>query len=412
MDSQEMLDKAVLGLFVTPTGVNRPSTFLATLYCSLQQAWREDIPTACVTGDMELFINPTWFASLSPAMRETLLAHELWHVGFLHIDPVRTGNRCPDKWNEACDHAINLMLEEHGFRFDKFPAGHPMAGQEMGLKDPRFRGMSAEEIYEILEAEGGKPFLPFGNDFQPGSTKQDDGSGAPGGNGPGENQKPQPLSPSQMANVIGAVVRAATLSRMNGREAGSLPGSLTTMIDKLLNPRLPWDALLRRWLTERSAYGASWRRPSRRFQDVYMPGRTGQEGLAHLRWYLDCSGSVTDAQLKVYNSEVAGAKATHNPELMTVTSFDTCLRDTWQFSEDQDLMGLEFHGRGGTCLKEVFEDIRKHRPSAAVIISDLDVGIPARNPGIPILWICVDNPKKTVPYGTIIHLDSTAPFTP
>lgn len=397
-DPQEMLDKAVLGLFVTPTGVNRPSTFLATLYCSLKQAWREDIPTTCVTGDMDLFINPTWFASLSPAMRETVLAHEVWHVGLMHIDPARMGNRCPDKWNEACDHAINLMLEEHGFTFDKFPPGHPMAGETMGLKDPRFRGMSAEEIYEILETEGGKSFLPFGNDFQPGSTNQD-----PDG-------KSQPLTSAQIANITGAIVRAATLSRMNSREAGSLPGELTTMIDKLLNPRLPWDALLRRWLTERSAYGVSWRRPSRRFQDIYMPGRTGQEGLAHLRWYIDCSGSVTDDQLKVYNSEVAGAKATHNPELMTVTSFDTCLRDTWQFSQDQDLTGLEFHGRGGTCLKEVFEDIRKHRPSAAIIISDLDTEIPPHNPGIPILWICVDNPKKTVPYGTIIHLDSKASF--
>lgn len=397
-DPQEMLDKAVLGLFVTPTGVNRPSTFLATLYCSLKQAWREDIPTALVTGDLDFFINPNWFSTLSPAMRETVLAHEVWHVGLMHIDPARMGNRCPDKWNEACDHAINLMLEEHGFTFDKFPPGHPMAGETMGLKDPRFRGMSAEEIYEILVQEDGKPFLPFGNDFQPGSINQD-----PDG-------KPQPLTPQQIANVTGAIVRAATLSRMNSREAGSLPGELTTMIDKLLNPRLPWDALLRRWLTERSTYGASWRRPSRRFQDIYMPGRTGQEGLAHLRWYIDCSGSVTDDQLKVYNSEVAGAKATHNPELMTVTSFDTCLRDTWQFSQDQDLTGLEFHGRGGTCLKEVFEDIRKHRPSAAIIISDLDTEIPPHNPGIPILWICVDNPKKTVPYGTIIHLDSKASF--
>lgn len=407
MSPDEMLEKAVLGLFVTPTGVNRPSTFLATLYCSLKHQWREDIPTACVTGDMDLWINPAWFGTLSPAMRETLLAHEIWHVGFMHIDEARTGARCPDKWNEACDHAINLMLIEHGFTFDRWPADHPMAGEIIGLADPRFKNMSAEEIYDILEKEGGKPFLPFGNDFQPGSAAPEPGNGESGPGAPGKDQKQrQPLSAEQVASITAAVVRAATLSRMNGREAGSLPGALTTMIDKLLNPQLPWDSLLRRWLTERSAYGASWRRPSRRFQDIYMPGRTGQEGLAHLRWYLDCSGSVTDAQLKVYNSEVAGAKATHNPEIMTVTSFDTEIRDTWTFTEDQDLMGLEFHGRGGTNLVDVFKDIAKNKPSAAVIISDMEVGIP-KNPGIPILWICVDNPNKTVPYGTLVHLDSS-----
>lgn len=408
MTPDEALEKAVLGLFIAPSGVNRPSTFLTTIYCSLKQTWREDIPTACVTGDMELFINPRWFLELSAPMRETLLAHELWHIGFLHIDPARAEGRCPDKWNEACDHAINLMLEDHGFRFDKFPPGHPMAGQEMGLKDPRFKDMSAEEIYAILEAEGGKPFLPFGNDFAPGTTVSEnpaDGNGD-GGSGNGPNSQRQPLTQSQLADLTATIVRAVTLTRMNGREAGSLPGSLTTMIDELLNPRLPWDALLRRWLSERSAYGSSWRRPNRRFQDIYLPGRTGQEGLAHLRWYLDCSGSVTDAQLKVYNSEIAGAKATHNPELMTVSSFDTEIQDTWQFSEDHDLKGLEFHGRGGTDLREVFKDIHKHKPSAAIIISDLEVHIPARNPGVPLLWICVDNPNKTVPYGTLVHLDS------
>ena len=196
------------------------------------------------------------------------------------------------------------------------------------------------------------------------------------------------------------------VSRMSSKEAGLLPAHLTTIIDELLNPRLPWDALLRRWLTERSEYGATWRKPSRRFDDIYMPGRTGQEGLAHLRWYLDCSGSVSNAQLQVYTTEMAGAKAMHNPERMTVTSFDTQLRDTWEFTLDEELPPLEFTGRGGTCLVSVFADIQKYKPNAAIIVSDLCVDIPP-NPGIPILWICVDNPDATVPYGTIVHLDSS-----
>jgi predicted metal-dependent peptidase len=139
---------------------------------------------------------------------------------------------------------------------------------------------------------------------------------------------------------------------------------------------------------------------------VYLPSRGGQDGLAHLRWYLDVSGSVTDKQLRVYNSEIAAAKATHAPKLMTVSTFNTRITKTWEFEEDDKITALEIIGRGGTSLKEVFEDIRKHRPSAAVIISDLYVEIPP-DPGIPILWICVDNPGAYVPYGTIIHLDST-----
>ncbi len=401
---EEMLESAVLGLFIQPKGTNRPSVFLSSLYCSLTQQWDDSIPTACVDSRMRLRINADWFGTLSPRMRETLIAHELWHIALLHVDEVRAAGRCPDKWNEACDHAINLMLLEHGFTFDKYPVGHPRAGEIIGLADARFTGMTAEEIYEILEAEGGPPMdLPFGKDFEVGSPG--DAAGDSTGEGKGAPGNPTPMTDAQRAQLTSAVVRAATLSQMSGREAGALPGQLATLIDELLNPRLPWEQLLRRWLSERSSFGSTWRRPSRRYGDIYMPGRAGQEGLAHLRWYLDCSGSVTDEQLKVYNSEVAGAKSTHNPELMTVSSFDTELRDTWVFTEDQDLMGLEFHGRGGTCLLDVMKDIRKHKPSAAIIISDLECHIPP-SPGIPILWICVDNPKRTVPYGHIVHLDS------
>ena len=406
MTPEEMLEQAVLALFIAPTGVNRPSTFLTTMYCSLKMSWREDIPTACVTGDLELFINPEWFGTLSAPMRETLLPHELWHLAFMHVDPARLGDRCPDVWNQACDYAINLMLQQHGFHFDRYPSGHPRAGEILGLLDAQYDGMSAEEIYELLPKNPGKPHLPFGKDFAPGDPSQTKSDDDADGN---QQSSPQPLTQDQVNNITATLVRAVTLSQMNGREAGSLPGSLVTMIDELLNPQLPWDALLRRWLTDRSAYGSTWRRPSRRFSDIYMPGRTGQEGLAHLRWYLDCSCSVTDAQLKAYNSEVAGAKSAHNPELMTVTSFDTQIQDTWEFTQDQDLKGLEFHGRGGTDLTEVFADIQRHKPSAAVIISDLEVRIP-KNPGIPILWICVDNPHCTVPYGTLVHLDSRKAF--
>jgi predicted metal-dependent peptidase len=378
------LERAVLGLFVTPVGVRRPSTFLTSIYCSLKQQWNTHVPMACVNANLDFFINPQWFLSLSEPMRETLIAHEIWHIAFMHCDPARAGDRNHRRWNQACDYAINIMLFDHGFHFDKWPPGHPHEGKYIGCLDERFRGMTAEEIYQILEDEAVPCELPFGEDFD--STEI--------------------ITPAQQSNIIATITKAVTLSDMTGKEAGLLPNSIKVQIDKLLNPKLPWEKLLRRWFTALSNFGANWSRPSRRFTDVYLPSRGGQDGLAHLRWYLDVSGSVTDKQLRVYNSEIAAAKATHAPKLMTVSTFNTRITKTWEFEEDDKITALEIIGRGGTSLKEVFEDIRKHRPSAAVIISDLYVEIPP-DPGIPILWICVDNPGAYVPYGTIIHLDST-----
>ncbi|WP_312929039.1 DUF2201 family putative metallopeptidase, partial [Pseudescherichia sp.] len=75
---------------------------------------------------------------ISKEMRVTLLAHEAWHVGLMH--PLRRGNRDPEKWNAACDFAINIMLKDLGYHFDA----------NLGLLDEQYRGMSAETIYDKL----------------------------------------------------------------------------------------------------------------------------------------------------------------------------------------------------------------------------------------------------------------------
>lgn len=385
MNEQDALDRAVLGLFIAPRGIRRPSSFLTSIYCGLLQQWTDKVPTACVTSKLDLLINPTWFLSLSEGMRETLLAHEIWHIAFMHLDPTRQGNRDHGRWNQACDYAINIMLLDHGFHFDRWPADHPKAGEYIGCLDERFRDMTPEEIYDILEQENMPIELPFGEDFEM-----------------SEN-----ITPADRSKILATVSKATTLSKMSGKEAGLIPDSIELQISALLNPKLPWDAILRRWLTAKSEFGVSWARPNRRFRDVFLPTRVGQEGLEHLRWYLDVSGSVSDDQLRVYNSEIAAAKSMHSPKQMTVSTFNTKITKTWEFAEDEKIAPLQIVGRGGTDLQEVIDDIRKHRPSAAVIISDLFVSYFPRDPGVPVLWICVDNPGATVPYGRIVHLDST-----
>ncbi|WP_199097285.1 VWA-like domain-containing protein [Dyella sp. ASV21] len=385
MDKQKALDKAVLGLFQ-----GHASTFLSTIYCSLKFVWDESIPTACTNG-LELRVNPTWFVSLSEKMRVTLLAHELWHIAYMHM--ARVGDRNFQIWNMAGDYAINIMLEENGYHFDLVPG----TSKKMGLIDPQYRDMSAEQIYDKLVADSTKVELPFGNDFSP-----------LGGSGSGDSDDaPKPLTVEEQAQIMAAVVRATTMSQMSDREAGQLPGTFTEMLDELLNPKLPWQSLMTRWLTERSESGFNWRIPNRRYQDIYLPSPGGEEGLAHLLWALDVSGSVTQNQLRIFNSELKGAKEAYNPERMTVVTFDTEIQNTWEFSNEDDISGLCITGRGGTDMTEVFELARKLQVTAMVMFSDMWCNIPPQIPGVAVLWLCYDNPKWTPPYGDVIYVDST-----
>jgi predicted metal-dependent peptidase len=67
--------------------------------------------------------------------------HELLHVVFLHF--ARMEGRDHKKWNYATDYAINLLLNNKEVTSTlvlKMPKG--------GLLDPKYRNMSAEQIYD------------------------------------------------------------------------------------------------------------------------------------------------------------------------------------------------------------------------------------------------------------------------
>src|SRR5260370_2647630 len=66
-----------------------------------------------------------------------LLAHEVMHPAMQHH--TRRGDRGPSLWNDAADYAINPILTESGFT---------LPGDV--LNDPRYRGMTAEQIYDAL----------------------------------------------------------------------------------------------------------------------------------------------------------------------------------------------------------------------------------------------------------------------
>lgn len=342
--------------------------FLGPLLCKVKFQWRSDISTACISPK-NLFWNPDFFLSLDKDSRVTVLAHELNHNALLH--GVRRGDRCPDLWNQAADHVINLWLQEHGYYMGGFPY----------LMDPKYKGWATEAVYDDLEKNGGKASggsRPLGDDILP-------------------------VDPNDEPQAINDVVSAVTTARMTG-SAGTIPGETEMVIDKFLNPKLPWEILLRNHFNELTNQEYSYARPNRRYDDPIMPGMTGRNGLEHLMFFQDVSYSISDDNIFRFNSELKHIKDEFQPELMTVCTFDTSVRDTYVFEKDDPYDKIIVNGRGGTDLEDVFEKIQEERPTLAIIFTDMEVYIPD-DPGIPILWICVDNPKATAPYGRLIHID-------
>lgn len=355
---------------------SKEAGFLGPMICHLDFQWDESIPTACVNGVMIKW-NPHWFLTLSESMRVTVLAHEAWHVGFMHM--VRVEDRDPQLWNIAGDYVINNKLHRDGYIFE---GDH--------LYDPQYDGMTTEQVYALLEQQFPKGTLPPTCSLSGGSSDIDSS-----GDGPTK------------AEIIHTVMSAQTTAIMAGVNPGNIPGEITKTISDFLRPVLPWEILLQNYFNELVDTDRSFQRPNRRYQDPdpLMPGNMGTDGLEHLIYFLDVSGSISDKEVVRFNSEVKYIKDTFNPDKLSLVLFDTKIRDVFIFEKDDPFEKVVVTGRGGTDLRNVVEYANKQKPTAVVIFTDLEVSIPSTKIEAPTLWVCVNNPKKTVPYGKIIYLN-------
>lgn len=353
------------------------AAFLGSLMCSLNFIWSRSLPTAATNG-VSFWWNPDWFVSLDPEVRKTILMHELWHVARLHM--IRLENRNPRYWNYACDIRINNDLEREGASF---------YGVENCWKDQSFDAngiMAEEDIYDKLTNDGNSP---------KGSSWSDQG----------EDGDMIPLTNQEKQTVVNSVVQAVHQAKISG-QAGNLPGGLQEVIDKFLEPVIPWQTVLMQFFTDLLNEDYTWKRPNRRYQDMYLPSKFTDDGrLEHLIYFLDVSGSISDKDLLRFNSEVKYIQETLKPQRLTLVQFDTIIQDVKEFREEDPFDEIHIIGRGGTSFAPVREYIMEHRPTAAIIFSDMWCSpMEPLDEEIPVIWVAIDNQSATVPFGKLIHI--------
>jgi len=306
-------------------------------------------------------------------------------------------NRCPDLWNKAADYVINNKLEHWGFDFSQLMEIQPCL-------DHQYDDMTTEQVYALLEKnQQGQPMpQPSPGNGQAQQNPGQNSSQGPGTPGLGGDLR-KPLSPEAAAAVKGKLVQAAQASKM-AKEAGVIPGETELLLEEFLDPVLPWEVLLARFYTDISSDDYSWKRPSRRHEDEYLPSPDGDNRLEHLIYYMDISGSVTDQQIQRFFSEVKFIHETYQPKRVTMVTFDTKIHDTFELEEGEPFRTFTIHGRGGTDLNDVQKHIKKHQPTAAVVFSDLYCHPMSPNPGPPVLWVVIDNKQAKVNFGKMIHI--------
>ncbi len=370
--------------------------FFGSLLFRLKGQETSSIETMATDG-VSLFYNPAFIEELTAAQLIGVLAHEVLHPALQHH--VRRGDRNPARWNEACDYAINPLVVDAG-----------LALPESVLLEDRFRGLSAERIYNLLEQDESNG---CGGGFSSGASSE---AGA-------EDELTAPVTPGGFGQVLDApeaeenggknpgqhamewqvaVIQAQTIAKL----AGKLPAGVARSIESVAEARVDWRELLRRAWSDTTPSDYSWMRPNRRhiWQGLYLPG-IQREGVGEVVIFIDCSGSINARLLSLFEAEVRSIMEGQRPERVYVVYFDTCVHKVDVYQPGRPIQ-LSPVGGGGTDFRPCFDWIedRQIHPHVMVFLTDLYGPLPEQEPSVPVLWASTG--RRQAPFGQVIPMQA------
>lgn len=337
----------------------------------------EAVCNTAATDGRKMYYYPPFVNGLvvgnSKAKVVGLVAHEVMHCVFSHM--TRRNYRDMQDWNIACDYAINTHLLQNGFILP-----------DEGIIDTekKYDGWNAEAIYNDINKQ------------------------------PPENKpKPAPwgmvidaTDPAAQGVEWEVAVRAAA---MTAKAAGKMPGSLSGIIDELLEPVVDWRSHLWQFATRLDRAEYSWARPNRAYisEDEYLPSMRS-EVLGPIIVVKDTSGSVHDRALKQFWAETVDMAKHLRPEKLVVIQCDYEVQKVEEIDiETAGNESFEVKGRGGTRFGPAFDHIIEHYPDAEAVIffTDMECSFgDCKDPGMPVLWMSIEKQWQQPPFGDVTYM--------
>ncbi len=324
-------------------------------------------PTAATDG-RKFYYNSEFIKKMPQKQVEFLVGHEVLHCVYDHMG--RRGERDPKLWNIADDYCVNQDLLDQRIG-EKIP---------VGLYDTKFKGWSAEEVYDHLYENAEKiniddlvkQLLDEHLDGEGDGNGEGDNDGK-GKEGKGKGGRPQ-LSEEEKKQIRDEI-KEAVMAAAQTCSAGNLPAGVKRMIKDLTTPQLSWRDLLPQAIQSTIKYDYTWSRASRKgwAMDAIMPGSDYDKDV-DVCVSIDASGSMSDEMLKDILSEVKGIMESYTNFRLHLWSFDTEVYNATVFTPENldDIMSWEVGGGGGTMFMCNWEYMKEHdiMPKYFVMFTD------------------------------------------
>ena len=347
----------------------------------------------------------TPFARFTLPEQAFVVAHEVLHVALRH--PARAYAmmlRDPgfdrEVWNIAADAIINEALITQPY---------------LSMPKAEARGWRLADILATINARrGDKPPLPGPAEWSVEALyrllsehpKVGERAGAQGA------CSCRLVPPAHLDRASEELEARDAARRLRQAIAGDRPrGILRKLLSDIPRTETPWEAVLRRVLTNAAAPRSedNWARPSRRYlalhgQIPYEPSSRPAPS-ARIVVVIDTSGSISPELFLRFVGEIVGIQRRTGAHVIVIVA-DMVVHAIHDLRRQaDDLRKISFAGGGGTDFRPAFDAATPYRPAALVYLTDLMGTFPERAPRFPVLWAV---PRGTSgakpPFGSVLHI--------
>lgn len=340
--------KIVEKLITARVGLLLKHPFFGNLATRMKLVDASDWCGTLATDGRTFYYNNGFVHKLTPKEAEFGFAHEVLHNVFDHMG--RRDRRDPVLSNIAADYAANQILKDE--RIGQVPSFIKI------FQDDKYRGMSYEQIYDILYEKAEKIDIgSLGELLDEHLDGEGDGDGEGDKDGD-KDGKGRPRLTEEEKRQIREEMKEAVLAAAQSAGAGRVPAGIRRMITDLTEPKMDWRQILRMNIQSIFKSNFSFARPNRKSQHcgAILPGMMNEETI-DVSVAIDMSGSISDKMAKDFISEVKGIMDEYKDFRLDLWCFDTQVYNYARFTPDaaDDILSYEVKGGGGTDFDVNYE---------------------------------------------------------
>jgi len=392
------LDREIREALITARiGLLLKQPFFGNMATRLKLVNADEWCATAATDGRHFYYNSRFIKMLRPKEIEFLFGHEVLHCVYDHFG--RRGDRDHQLFNIANDYCVNADLIKHkvGEKITTVPCLH----------DPKFDGMSSEEVYDILYEKAdkidiGKLLDQMIDEHLDGD---DEGGGGDDGNEDGKGKRPS-MSAEERQRVRDEIKEAMIAAAHACENAGNIPAGVRRMIQSITAPQMNWREMLRMQLQSVIKSDYTFARMNRKgwHLDARLPGMQNTDAI-DIAVAIDMSGSIGEKQGRDFLSEIHGIMESFDSYRIHVYCFDTEVYNPQDYTSEnlESIEEYELNGGGGTDFDAIFNHLKEENiePKRLVVFTD---GYPFGSWGdanyCDTLWIIHGDKNPDPPFGT------------